>query len=61
MEERLKEIYYLGKEAQEGNEVALIKLINMKSGLIKKSCYGNEDFYQHIIERVIKSIKRYKF
>lgn len=61
MEEKLKEIYYLGKEAQAGNELALVKLIDIKRGLINKYCYGNEDCYQHIIERLIKSIKKYKF
>ncbi len=61
MEERLKELYELGKRAQIGDELALIRIIELKRGLIKKSCYGNEDCYQHIIERLIISIKKYKF
>lgn len=61
MEEKLKEIYILGKEAKEGNDVSLIKLINMKKRMINKFSYGNEDCYQYIIEKIIKSIKKYKF
>lgn len=61
MEERLKEIYVLGREAQKGNEVALINLIDKKRNFIKKVSNGNEDCEQHIIEKIIKSLKKYKF
>ncbi len=51
----------LGKKAQEGDEVALVKIINRKRRMIEKYSYGDEDRYQFIIEKLIQGIKNYKF
>lgn len=61
MNEKLKELYILGKKAQLGDEVSLILLIDKKRKIIRKVSYGDEDCYQYIIERLIKGIKKYKF
>lgn len=58
---RKESLYELGKRAQAGDEIALIKIIEIKRNLIKKYSYGDEDRYQYIIEKVIKGIKNYKF
>lgn len=55
------EIYDLGKKAQKGDELSLIKLIEIKRLLIHKASRGNEDCFQYIIEMLIKGIKKYKF
>ncbi|MBQ7411192.1 MAG: helix-turn-helix domain-containing protein [Clostridia bacterium] len=55
------EIYDLGKKAQKGDELSLIKLIEIKRPLIHKASRGNEDCFQYIIEMLIKGIKKYKF
>ncbi len=54
-------LYMLGKKAQEGDEVALVKIINRKRRMIEKYSYGDEDRYQFIIEKLIQGIKNYKF
>ncbi len=54
-------IYELGKKAQLGDEISLIKIIDNKRALIKKYSFGDEDCYQYIIEKLIKGIKNYKF
>lgn len=56
-----KSLYILGLKAKAGDEVALIKLIESKRKLIKCMSYGDEDREQYIIERLIQSIKKYKF
>ena len=58
---RKESLYKLGIKAQAGDEIALIKIIDRKRGLIKKYSYGDEDRYQYIIEKVIRGIKFYKF
>lgn len=55
------EIYELGKKAQKGDELALIKLIELKRPLIYKASRKNEDCFQYILEILIKAIKKYKF
>lgn len=54
-------LYVLGLKAKAGDEVALVKLIECKRKLIKYMSYGDEDREQYIIERLIRSIKSYKF
>ncbi len=54
-------LYMLGKKAQEGDEVSLIKIIDRKRKMIEKYSYGDEDRYQFIIEKLIQGIKNYKF
>ena len=57
----MENLYELGKKAQSGNEIALIKIIERKRSLIKKYSFGDEDCYQYINERLIIGIKNYKF
>ena len=52
-------LYELGKKAQKGDEIALLKIINQKRKMIEKYSYCDE--YQYIIERLIIGIKKYKF
>lgn len=54
-------LYELGKKAQAGDEISLIKIINRKRKMIERYSYGNEDRYQYIVERLIVAIKNYKF
>ena len=54
-------LYELGKKAKNGDEIALIKIIDYKRNMIKKYSFGDEDRYQYIIERLIIGIKNYKF
>lgn len=54
-------LYNLGRKAQMGDEISLIKIINRKKKLIEKYSFEDEDRYQYIIERVICGIKNYKF
>lgn len=54
-------LYELGKKAQKGDEIALLKIINQKRKMIEKYSYGDEDQYQYIVERLIIGIKKYKF
>ena len=56
-----KSLYELGKLAQEGNDIAMLELIERKKKLIKKYSFGDEDRYQFIILRLIEGIKKYKF
>ena len=55
------DIYNLGIKAQNGDEEAMLEIIRMKSAMIKKYSYGDEDCYQTIILKLIKGIKNYKF
>lgn len=61
MKEKIRELYYLGKKVQNGDEMSLIKLIEIKRNLILKVSYNDEDCYQYIIEKLIRRIKNYKF
>ena len=54
-------LYDLGKKAQEGDEISLIKIINRKRKMIERLSFGDEDRYQYIIERLIIAIKNYKY
>ena len=57
----METLYELGKKAQSGNEIALIKIIEKKRNMIKRYSFGDEDRYQYIIEKLIIGIKNYKF
>ena len=54
-------LYQVGAKAQAGDQIALMKIINIKKNLIKKYSFGNEDYYQEIIEKLIKGINNFKF
>ena len=54
-------LYDLGKKAQAGDEISLIKIINRKRKMIERLSFGDEDRHQYIIERLIVAIKNYKF
>lgn len=56
-----KSLYELGKLAQNGNEMAILEIIERKKRLIKRYSFGDEDRYQFIILKLIEGIKRYKF
>ncbi len=56
-----KSLYELGKLAQEGNEMAMLEIIDIKKKMIKKYSFGDEDRYQFIILKLIEGIKNYKF
>lgn len=56
-----KSLYELGILAKDGNELALLEIINRKKKLLKKFSFGNEDRYQYLILRLIESIKNYNF
>lgn len=56
-----KSLYELGKLAQKGNEMAMLKIIEQKKKMIKKYSFGDEDRYQFIILKLIEGIKKYKF
>lgn len=57
----MENLYELGKKAQSGDEIALIKIIEKKRNMIKRYSFGDEDRYQYIIEKLIIGIKNYKF
>lgn len=56
-----KSLYELGILAKQGNELALLEIINRKKKLLKKFSFGDEDRYQYLILKLIESIKNYNF
>lgn len=56
-----KSIYELGVLAKEGNEMAMLEIIERKKKMIKRYSFGDEDRYQFIILKLIDGIKNYKF
>lgn len=56
-----KSIYELGVLAQNGDEIAMLEIINRKKKLIKKFSFGDEDRYQYLILKLIEGVKNYKF
>ena len=56
-----KSLYELGKLAQNGNEMALMEIIERKNKMLKRYSYGDEDRYQFLILKLIEGIKNYKF
>lgn len=55
-----KSLYELCKLAQNGDDMALLEIIERKKFLIKKYSYHDEDCYQYIILKLIEGIKNYK-
>lgn len=56
-----KSLYELGKLAKEGDEIAMLKIIERKQKMLKKYSFSDEDRYQYIILKLIEGIKNYKF
>lgn len=56
-----KSLYELGILAQNGDEMAMLEIIDRKKKMLKKYCFGDEDRYQFIILKLIEGIKNYKF
>lgn len=56
-----KTIYELGLLAQNGNEMAMLEIIERKKKMLKKYSFGDEDKYQYLILKLIEGIKNYKF
>ena len=58
---RNKSLYELGKLAQNGDDMAILEIIDRKKEMIRKYSFGDEDRYQYIILKLIEGIKNYKF
>ncbi len=58
---RNKSLYELGKLAQNGDDMAILEIIDRKKEMIRKYSFGDEDRYQFIILKLIEGIKNYKF
>ena len=56
-----KNLFELGKLAQQGNDMAMLEIIERKKKMIKKYSFGDEDRYQFIILKLFEGIKRYNF
>ena len=56
-----KNLFELGKLAQQGNDMSMLEIIERKKKMIKKYSFGDEDRYQFIILKLIEGIKRYNF
>ena len=56
-----KSLYELGILAKEGNDMAMMEIINRKKKILKKYSFGDEDRYQFLILKLIEGIKKYKF
>mgnify|MGYP001623903899 CR=1 FL=1 len=54
-------LYELGKAAQNGNDMAMLEIIERKKQMLKRYSFGDEDRYQFIILKLIEGIKNYKF
>jgi len=56
-----RSLYELGRLAQNGNEMAMLEIIERKKKILKKYSFGDEDRYQFLILKMIEGIKKYKF
>lgn len=56
-----KSLYELGILAQNGDEMAMLEIIDRKKKILKKYSFGDEDRYQFIILKLLEGIKNYKF
>ena len=56
-----KSIYELGVLAKQGNQMAMLEIIERKKKVLKKYSFGDEDRYQFLILKLIEGIKNYKF
>ena len=58
---KTKKLYELGKMVQNGDDMAMLEIIDRKKKMIKKYSFGDEDRYQFIILKLIEGIKKYNF
>lgn len=56
-----KTLYELGVLAKNGNDLAMLEIIERKRKMLKKYSYGDEDRYQFLVLKLIQSIKKYNF
>ncbi len=56
-----KTLYELGKLAQNGNQMAMLEIIERKRKMLKRYSFGDEDRYQFLVLKLIEGIKKYKF
>ena len=56
-----KSIYELGVLAKNGDDMAMLEIIERKKKMLKKYSFGDEDRYQFLILKLIEGIKNYKF
>lgn len=56
-----KSLYELGILAKNGNQYALLEIINRKEKILKKYSFDDKDRYQYIILKLIEGIKNYNF
>lgn len=56
-----KTLYELGVLAQNGDDMAMLEIIERKKKVLKKYSFGDEDRYQFMILKLIEGIKNYKF
>lgn len=56
-----KNLYELGILAQNGDELAMLEIINRKKGILKKFSFKDEDLYQYLVLKLIEAVKKYKF
>ena len=50
---RNKSLYELGKLAQNGDDMAILEIIDRKKKMLKRYSFGDEDRYQFIILKLI--------
>ena len=58
---RNKSLYELGKLAQNGDDMAILEIIDRKKEMIRKYSFGDEDRYQFIILKLIEGKKIINF
>lgn len=56
-----KGLYELGVLAKNGDEMAMLEIIERKKKMLKKYSFGDEDRYQYMILKLIEGIKNYEF
>lgn len=56
-----KSLYELGILAQNGDDMAMLEIIERKKKMIKRYSFSDEDRYQFIILKMLEGIKNYKF
>ena len=56
-----KSLYELGVLAKNGDDMAMLEIIERKKSMLKKYSFGDEDRYQFLILKLIEGIKKYKF
>ncbi|MBR0428441.1 MAG: helix-turn-helix domain-containing protein [Clostridia bacterium] len=56
-----KSLYELGVLAKNGDDLAMLEIIERKKNMLKRYSYGDEDLYQYMVLKLIEGIKKYKF